>query len=292
MGLKQHIQLFVPPIYYKIKSRLCQKVMPKVEPLPKIVHKGNRMVVIGNGPSLTATMERYTEQIQAADSIMVNYSAMTDMFDAIKPSVYVLIDPAWYRPKETQKSDMEACVETIAVKTNWPMTIVLPSYFKTWWGLERLKKNSNISVIFDGGTWRPMPHKELFRALDENRISPPSYTVLTYCIYLALYWGYEETYLVGADTTFTRDMYVGQKDNVLYTVDSHFYSNEEMYHDPTDPEFKGRRYNSTMEKKLYELYQMFYEYRMLNDYAQWKGLKLYNASEYSMIDCLERKKLS
>ncbi len=288
MGIKEFIQLFVPPVYYTVKKHLFPKKQPIYHPLPKIEHKRKRMIIIGNGPSLQKTVELYEQQLHDADCVMVNFSARTSLFEQIKPAYYVMTDPCWTKDKE----NFRACVNAIITKTTWPMTIVLSKELRSWRAIEEFKKNKNITVLCDGGTWYPQPDKDLFPALDENRVCPPSYTVLTYCIYISIYWGYEETYLVGADTSFLKDMYVGQKDNVLYTIDSHFYNNADVRSIPTESELKGIPFGCTMEQKLYELYMIFYEYNMLNRYAQWKGVKVYNASEFSMIDCFERKKLT
>lgn len=286
MKIREYIRLFIPPIYYRVKKRLFSKKVHNHYPLPKVEHTGKRMVIIGNGPSLKMTMDLYEPQLKESDCLMVNHSARTSLYERIKPTYYVLSDPCWVNDNK----DVRDCVEAIVSKTAWPIKLVLPYQLRSWWALEEFKKNKNITVLFDGGAWRELPEEELFPALDENRVCPPSYTVLTYCIYLSIYLGYEETYLVGADTSFIKDMYVGQKDNVLYTFDTHFYNND-IYSRPVESEFKGVPFGCTMEQKLYELYMVFYEYNMLNRYAQWKGVKVYNASEFSMIDCFERKKL-
>lgn len=291
MKIKEFIRLFVPPLYYKVKKRLFPKKQPVHHPLPIVEHRRERMVIIGNGPSLTKTIELYEKQLHEADCVMVNFSANTPLFELIKPAYYVMMDPGWMKMEDELKDSIHACVDAIVMKTQWSMRLVLPSHLRSWWAVNEFKKNSNITVLFDGGEWRPLQGEKLYKAFDDNRVSPPTYTVMTYCVYMSLYWGYKETYIVGADTSFIKDMYVGQKDNVLYTIDSHYYDNADVCPEPIDPEFKGRPFGRTMEVELYELYMIFYEYNMLNRYAKWKGLKLYNASEFSMIDCLERKKL-
>lgn len=292
MNIKESIRLFMPPIYFKVKKRLFPKKQPVHHPLAKVEHKNNRMVIIGTGPSLKKTLELYMPQLLQSDCVMVNFSANTPLFEQMKPAYYVMMDPGWVRKEEELKESIHACVDAIVSKTRWPMKLVLPSHLRSWWAIDKFKKNSNITVLFDGGEWRPLKGKQLYKAFDDNKVSPPTYTVLSYCIYMSLYWGYEETYLVGADTSFLKDMYVGQKDNVLYTIDTHYYDNADVCPEPTDPEFKGHPFGRTMEVELYNLYMMLYEYRIMREYADWKGLKLYNASEFSMIDCLERKKFS
>lgn len=291
-NIKQILQLFVPPIYYKVKKRLFPKKEHLHHPLTKIEHHKQRMVIIGTGPSLNKTIEIYEQQLLEADCMMVNFSASTPLFERLRPAYYIMMDPGWIMEGLPEDKSIHACIDAIVTKTQWPMTLVLPSSFQTWWAINEFRKNSKITLLFDESDWSPLPDDKLFPAFDSNQVCPPTYTTLTYGIYLSLYWDYAETYLVGADTSFLKDMYVGQKDNVLYTIDSHYYDNQEVCYEDIEPEKHGRPFRRTMEQKLYELYMIFYEYNLLNRYAKWKGLKLYNASEFSMIDCLERKKLA
>lgn len=291
MRIKEFIQLFVPPLYYKLKKRVCPPKSRTIKPLTKVERKHKRMVVIGNGPSLKMTMELYEQQILESDAIMVNFSASTPLFERIRPRYYVMTDMLWVTEKGEKRASMDRCIETIVKKTKWQMAIILPSSFKGWSAISKFKENENITIIYDESSWIKMPDEQLFPALEENRVCPPSYTVLTYCLYLALYWGYKETYLVGADTTFTQMVYVGQKDNIVYTIDHHFYNNDEVSPVTKDIEHGGRPYGMNMEEYTEMCHSVFYEYHLLARYAKWKGVKVYNASEYSMIDCFERKKL-
>lgn len=291
MNLHEFIQLFVPPIYYKVKRKLFPPKAPVVHPLPQLEEMGERLIIIGNGPSLNKTMELYEQQILESDAIMVNYSASTSLFERIQPRYYVMTDILWVTEKGEKRASMDRCIEAIVKKTQWPMTIILPKAFVGWSAISKFQENDNITVIYDESRWIKMPDEQLFSAFDKNILCPPSYTVLTYCLYLALYWGYKETYLIGADTTFMQMAYVGQKDNVVYTVDHHFYNNDEVTPVTRDIEHNGRPYGMNMEQYAEMCYNVFYEYHLLARYAKWKGVKVYNASEFSMIDCFERKKL-
>lgn len=289
--IKSFIQLFVPPIYYRVKHRLFPKKERPYHPLPKVAHTRQRMVVIGNGPSLNKTVELYEKQLHESDCMMVNFSANTPLFELIRPSYYIMQDPGWVNGKESIKDAIKNCVNAIVSKTQWPMTIVLPSSFKSWWAIDEIKKNPTITILFDDSTWWKFEEPKLFLELDANRVCPPANTVLSYGLYLSLYWGYKETYLVGADTTFTQMAYVGQKDNILYTIDTHFYNNDEVCPLEEEPEKHGRPYGMDMEHYIEMCHRIFYEYNLLARYAKWKGLDVFNASEYSMIDSFKRKKL-
>lgn len=286
------IQLFVPPVYYKVKNRLFPKPEPERHPLPKIECQGDRMIVVGNGPSLNKTMELYGDIVCNTPCMMVNFSANTDMFTRIKPSVYLLTDPAYYTLPDNLRESILALFDAIVSKTTWPMTIIMSIKATKSYATERFADNDNLKVLFYEDGWYMPKNMSKFEAWDKNLISPPGQTVMNTAIWLSIYWNNTETYIIGADSTFLHDMYVGQKDNVVYTIDTHFYKNEDVYHEEFEPQRNGRPFGMDMEQLLDAVHTMYVDYKTLKAYAEWKDVKVYNASEYSMIDCFERKKLN
>ena len=237
-------------------------------------------------------MELYGDVVCETPCMMVNFAANTELYERIRPSVYLLVDPAWYNPTEQLKIVLKSCIDAICEKTTWPMKIIMPHCAIGCFASEKFKENPNLEIFYYEDGWQIPERMTQFEAWDKNLTCPPAQTVLNTAVWLSVYWGYKETYLVGADTSFIQDIYVGQKDNVLYTIDSHFYKNEDVYNSGLEPEKKGRKFGMDMEQLLESVYVMFKSYRELREYAEWKGVKIYNASEYSMIDCLERKKLN
>lgn len=292
MKTKEFIQLFVPPIYYKVKRRLFQKPEQEWHPLPQLEEKGDRLIIIGNGPSLNKSMELYGDVIKQSECLMVNHSASTDLFEYLRPSFYLLVDPAWIYPESsTHKKAIINTLNAIVTKVSWQMSIVMPRNAIGGYAEKLFKTNSNIKVLFYDNHYLRPKNMSQYEAWDKNIICPPAQTVLNTAVWLSIYWGYQETYLIGADTSFIQDIYVGQKDNVLYTVDTHFYKNKDVYDCDFEPEKHGRKFGMDMEKFLDSVYKMFQSYKELRQYADWKMVKVYNASEYSLIDCFERKKL-
>lgn len=288
--LKHILRLFVPPIYYEAKHALFPQKKEERFPLLQIEHTCNRMIIIGNGPSLNKTVELYEQQLHEADCVMVNFSASTSLFERIRPKYYLLADPGFLH-SEANREAMNALLNALKEKTAWPMTIILPDFLRAWKESAILQENENITMLSYNNSSQKINDDELFQALDENRVGPPAQTVLNAAVWLSIYWGYQETYIVGADMSYLKDVYVGQKNNVVYTIDRHFYNNNEVCPEEIEPEKGGHKLGMTMEQLLDAVHIMFQSYRQLSGYAKWKGVKLYNASEYSMIDCIERKKL-
>lgn len=281
-----------PPILFKIWRKIHRHPTPVIVPLPKRERKGNRIVVIANGPSLNKTVELYKQELQDTECVMVNFSALTPLYEELKPTIYVMADAGFIHHREDSVNEaVKNLINKIVQDTTWPMTIVLPSQLQTWEAIEKFKSNSNIKVLLDYSNYQCLPEPQLFDAMDCNQVCPPTYTVTSYALYLAVYFGYKEIYLVGADTSIIKDIYVDQVTNDLFTIDTHFYQNQEVCPEPLDPQKHGRRYHCTMENLMHEVYMDLWEYNMLQRYADWKGVKIYNASEYSLIDCFERRKL-
>lgn len=291
MKTKEFIQLFVPPIYYKVKRRLFLKKNQEVHPLVMREHNGERMVVIGNGPSLNKSIELYEQQIKESDIIMVNFAAMTDLFLKLRPSVYLLVDPGWFNPTEKLQTIVESCIDAIVCKTVWPMTIVMPNRAKESHAVQRFKENANLRILFYEDGWQLPKGMSKFEAWDKNIIGPPAQTVLNTAVWLSIYWGYKETYLIGADTSWHTELKMDQETNELYTIDTHFYDNKRVYQEAYDEKQNRRPIGTKLHEELFAEATALQEYCELREYADWKGVKVYNASEYSWIDAFERKKL-
>ena len=292
MKIVKLIQLFVPPIYYKVKSKLMPSKKPVVHPLPSLEDKGERFVIIGNGPSLNRSIELYGDKIKQMDCLMVNHSAATDMFDFIRPKYYLLVDPAWVDPDKSNHRDaIRKTIETIIMKTTWPMTIILPLKAKNGYATNSFSQNPNLHILFYEDGNKIPKNVSLMEALDQNLISPPGQTVLNTAVWLGIYWGYKETYLIGADTSFVADLHVDQETNIVYSIDTHFYSSKEVVLDDFDEKNHQRTFGTKLHEEYFSAGIALQDYWNMKEYADWKGVKVYNASEYSWIDAFERKKL-
>lgn len=294
MGLSGYLKLFIPPIIPIIKNKfridncsLIRNVLPQIE------HQSSRVIVIGNGPSLNSSIEKYKNEIAHSDIIVVNEFGATDLFEVFKPKLYVFADPAYFTLPENMKDSIMSLFQTIVSKTKWPMHIIIPYSYKDAHSLEIFRQNKNITIdcYYDG--MQDVGKKTKFEAWDENLIAPPAQTVLNVCIYLAIYWNYKEIYLIGADTSFLESLRVDQKTNEIFIKSAHFYQDEEVYSNNYCEASKGVKMEGwTLHDLIYAYGKMFELYAELKKYADYRCVKVYNASEYSWINVFERKKLA
>ena len=295
MNVKRFVKLFVPPIVLEFKDfvRGVDRRLIK-SPLPQIHKHSENVIIMGNGPSLNQSLNNYKPQILKNDRMAVNFFASTDLYEIIRPNIYVFADPAFFFIPENQKEAIESLLERIIKTTSWDMRMIIPLSAREAPIVKTLQQNTNIKIDYYLNSYQDCGKKSKFEAWDENLIGPPAQNVLNVALYLALFWGYKETYLIGADSSFLEDLRVDQETNELYTIDTHFYNNKEVHSDKKfyDQKKRGR---SRKDWKLHELIyahgRMFEYYSELKEYADYKGLKVYNASEYSWINVFERKKL-
>lgn len=285
------IRLFLPPILGVIKRRLFSRNKETdLIPLPQRKHLTERMVVLGNGPSLQTTIELYSTELRSYECMAVNYFAISELYDLIRPAVYVLMDPIFFTFPSSVEKTVLSLYDNLVNKTTWSLTLVMPVQAKDSFVVSKLSENSRISVEFVGGCYEVPNGFSKYEAWDHNVLFPPSQTVLNTCVYLSIYWGYPETFLVGADTSFLADLRVDQETNELYTIDTHFYK-KDLYKDPIYDKNNRRVIGTTLHEELQSIATALSAYWDLKFYADWKGVKVYNASEYSWIDAFERKKL-
>lgn len=295
MDFRPYIRLLLPPAYYAVRRYIyLQSYKPNPSPLPQIIRNSEKLVIIGNGPSLSDSFSLYKDDVLQYDRICVNYFASSDLYEELRPNIYVFADPAFFLVPENQVNSMKVLFENLVNKTTWPLHIFIPSGAKDAPTLDILRQNRSITIDFYNSSNQDVGKMSKFEAWDKNLICPPCQNVLNVCIYLALYWGYPETYIIGADSSFLEDIRVDQETNELFSIDSHFYKQNQVYSDKKL--FDAKRGRVRSDWKLHELIhayaRMFEYYADLREYADYKGLKVYNASEYSWINCFERRKLS
>lgn len=295
MDKKSFIKLLTPPIFIQLARFFLPKRrnIIRESPLPQNKHILDKIVVIGNGPSLRKSVELYKNDIVKYDRICVNYFGSTDLFEELKPNIYVFADPAFFWIPENQKESMTLLFDNIVAKTTWPLQIIIPMRFKGAPMTERILVNPNIRINYYYDGIQDVGKLSKFEAWDRNLVGPPAQTVLNVCVYLSLFWEYRQVYIIGADTTSLEDLRVDQETNELLSVDNHFYCNKDAIKNTAILNRHGLRKLEgwKLHEYIYAIGRMIEGYDELAEYAKYKGAKVYNASEYSWINCFERKKI-
>lgn len=255
----------------------------------KLPHaKEKTCIILGNGPSLSQSLELHADFFKQHALICVNSFSITSQFEELQPLYYVMLDPGfWLEDNEVVTNT----IHNIRNKTTWKMYLLLPFLAKKSATLRQLiMENKNIQpvyynyVVFKG--FKRISH--FFFKL--NWAMPQSQNVLVASIFLGINIGFKKIYIVGADHTFHTHLHVDNK-NILNVKNIHFYEQAEKV--TYTPFYKGAHTKETfrMHEILVTLGKAFYGYVALNEYAKSQHCTIYNASEYSFVDAFERIKL-
>ncbi|MGK7394136.1 MAG: hypothetical protein ACNS62_06170 [Candidatus Cyclobacteriaceae bacterium M3_2C_046] len=247
-------------------------------------------IVLGNGPSLKDSLEKLQIQIEAQkpDLFCVNFFCFSDLYDKLKPAHYVINAPEFWLPDVDQEylNLRKKFINTILSKTSWPLHIYMPYQAqKHKWLVQALTENSQISISVFNTT--PVEGFKGFcqTAYDFKLGMPRPHNVLIPTLFMAIYLRFENVFLLGADHSWLREIFVTEENLVLLSQ-KHFY-------DVKDPAAKPMKKIGSGNRKLHEVLEKFtYSFKAyfdINEYAKQKKVNIYNSTPGSYIDAFDRK---
>ncbi|WP_459816514.1 6-hydroxymethylpterin diphosphokinase MptE-like protein [Geotalea toluenoxydans] len=247
------------------------------------------LCVLGNGPSLNHNLINNIDFITSRVSICVNDFISSDFFYTIKPSYYLLLDPAYWRHDSISEyiEIRNSIFNRLNQNVDWCLTIIIPSIGKKELDWESIfDQNKNLKVAFINTT--PISGYECVRHfLYKYQFGMPhAQNVLVAALFIGINLGFKNIFLLGADHSWHEELFVNN-DNVACMKDRHFYDNGEvkgvpfpMYHDSSEI------------PKLHIIFdafaKMFEGYHYIENYANYRGVQIYNASNKSYIDAFKR----
>lgn len=255
---------------------------------------GRSCFVFGNGPSFKEDVQKLLPMPEGSVTFCVNDFVQSDLFEQIKPSHYVLLDPYYFgdNVSEHMEGVRKAVFGGIEAKTAWPLTLWVPyDTRKTRFCRQLRFENPHVRIEYfnrtpiEGYRWirHPLYHRNLGMPLPQN--------VLVAATFLALNQGFERVAVLGADHSWHEEIMVGS-DNVLYLRDRHFYDTG-----TPKPMALLNHYQALLghEFRIHDFFmalaKMFRGYIQIEDYARTIGAKVVNASSHSYIDAFERVNL-
>lgn len=252
-----------------------------------------KLLILGNGPSLSETVNKNAALFDNYDLMSVNNMSLTDLYVKLKPKWYILHAFIYYVPdseldafyQETKRKTLSAIIQ----KTDWEMEILVPFQArKSPAFLNTIAQNPKLKLIYYNQT--PV---EGFQSVSNFFFGkgwgmPRPHNVLIPSLMSGILLGYKEICLAGADHSWLSEISVNEKNEALVNQ-KHFY--DENTAEPAkmnDWKSRPRR----LHEILHKFYLSFKGYWELKPFAESKGVNIYNVSEVSMIDAFERKSLS
>lgn len=267
----------VKALFYQVHCQHFRKEIKKEK-------QDRKLVILANGPSLSQVLDKVSE-VTDVDFCMVNLSILTDIFWVLKPKMLVMTDMSLYVHKDR---DFSIKFRSELQKVNWSMEYCVPFHYPNWI-IKEFKRNPYIKVSrYSTQPWSPEIsfYKKLrFWLYEKGIIAPNCSNVLIATIYVSILKGYKQIYLLGADHSWIKDIYVNNKNQVVH-ADKHFYGTKE--HVWLDYQGNPIKLADLLESNL----STFRNHQNLRDFADYLGdVKIINCTEGSYIDAYERGRL-
>lgn len=248
------------------------------------------LVILGNGPSLNEFIAAHPDFLENKTLLAVNQMVNTPVFERLKPALYVVSAPEYWLPdvEEDYQQIRRKLFDDMATKVTWPMHFYIPREAKgrgEWYA--RLRTNPHIHIHYYNNT--PVeglrPCREFL--FDLKAGMPRPHNVLIPSLMTAVWSGFKEIYLAGADHSWLNEIHVTD-DNVVLLTQKHFYDRDKAR--PAVMKKLGRG-----QRKLHEILEKFYysfkAYHIIRQWAERKGVRIYNITPGSFIDAFPRKKV-
>lgn len=248
---------------------------------PAAISPSRPLVILGNGPSLAETVQKHPAFLRDKDLLAVNFAANTPLFAELKPQLYMIADPGFFTLRGYDKIPL---FWDNLNKADWDITLFVPAKFLK--GCRAKISNPHIRVMpfnmTPAGGFRPLRHF----AYRTGLAMPRPRNVLIPALMTAIRAGYREIYIAGADHSWSKTLWVDDRNRVV-TVQPHFYPDDEKEQERVAEAYKGIH--------LHDIFTSFAVafsgYFEIEDYARSLGVRILNVTPGSFIDAFERMKI-
>lgn len=242
---------------------------------------GERIIILGNGPSLNTTIAGYRDVLKSTPTMAVNFFANTPVFTELKPRYYILVDPLFFG---SEGENFQKLNENLAA-VDWRMTLIVPVKYQGKVA-STILANSHIDILTVNAVaiegWRWLTDMAYTTGLG----MPRPRNVLIPAIMAAVQMGYKKIFVVGADHSWMSSISVNDNNEVV-SVQPHFYKEDEK-------EVKRIR-TDYLRYPLHEIVHSFYvafkSYHDIRRYADRHGVEIFNSTPGSFIDAFPRRPL-
>lgn len=263
-----------------LKSMVKLALQSRRSTITKADRADRRLIILGNGPSLADNLAGDMDILCNADTLAVNFAGNTPDFISLKPKYYLLMDPHFFKEPPTDPNVPRLFANFNSV-VDWDMTLFLP-VGKTARSIGLTNQHIRIEnfnpVGVEGFRWLQN------MAFDMRRGLPRPRNVMVPAIMTGIWLGYKNIYILGADHSWLRTLDVDD-DNIVVSIQPHFYKDGEEEHRRVATMFRDIR----LHELLYGFHLAFKGYHAIREYADRRGINIYNSTPGSYIDAFPRR---
>jgi len=277
------IDMLSPDLYLRLKKMRYKQQVGQFKNIIKKnkkyrnIHKGERCFIIANGPSIK---NLDFSLLKNEVTFTVNQMARNPQFEILNPNYHLWADRIFFEIDKTKSEDLDMLEVIKLVNKKSPNTEVFyESMAKPMIDRFDLEKNTNVNYF----QVISLDSKHMERGYIDFTEPIPNYpTVVDYVILLTVYMGFSKIYLIGCDCTGI----INIVQNKLKEAQNNLYAFDMTKLAANRLERYAKQRN--IKDELRAQATMFEEYEALNKYCYRNGVKLINATEGGLLDCLEK----
>lgn len=243
----------------------------------KNIHEGQRCFILGNGPSLE---KENLDLLKNEVIFTVNQLYKSDIFEKVNSNYHVIIDTNFFVYDESHLNRDERVGK-----------------MKEFFNSEKVVFLHHAGKNFISNLEVPTEHihfvkpKLIFtdkfnEEIDLTHLIPQAQTVVQTAIYIAMYMGFKEIYILGCEMTGILQNYV-KNDDVSFKKNGHAYE----YSENEKKDLKNLLENLGNEKLLWCFFRMFELFRKINEYSKRQEIVIKNLTTGGALDIFERDRL-
>ena len=279
-------KFMTPNMYIRLKElKYGDAIKPYKELLRKNakykdIHKGKRCFILANGPSVN---KLDFSLLKDEVTFTVNQIVRNPQFERLNANYHMWADRIFFEIEDGNQEDMEMLQVIKNVSKKAPnVEIFYEVTAKSMIDKYHLDECSNVayfqSIALNAGIM-----EKTF--IDFTHCLPNYPTVIDYAICLAVYMGFNRIYLLGCDCT----GFINVAQNKMAEAKNNLYAFEMSENAAKRMERYSRQRNIQNELNTYVA--LFDEYDRLGIYCKRNGVKLFNATDGGLLECLPRVKL-
>lgn len=268
---------FASQLGASLKSIVKMAVQSRRPGIRRTAAPGDRIIVMGNGPSLAKAIDEHADVLRRGPAMAVNFAANAPQFADLKPSHYILADPHFFAEGDPNVARLWRNLAAVT----WPMTLYLPAGSRPAAALP-----ANVAVERYNPVGVEGFDSLCHAAYAAGRGMPRPRNVLIPAIMAAMLAGYRTIDIVGADHSWSTSLWVDDENNVV-TVQPHFYDDNDKERERVRQAYRGVRLHDIM----LSFHIAFKAYHDVERYARSRGVDIYNCTPGSFIDAFRRRPL-
>lgn len=238
-------------------------------------HIGERCFVLGNGPSLNNID---LELLQNETVFTVNSFYKVPGADKVRTKYHFILDAAYFDMLTDCKLKKGVIKEVLSETSKICDEFFIPFAAKDYIKINEFDKYWKFNYLYTDNPYLSSDCVEM----DLMGSFPSFTTVVQVAIAVAICMGFSEIYVAGIDSTLVFDI-LESKMTGDFDEGAHAYKSSYKYDYTTIP--------NTVDI-LYDQYIVFRGYSYLSDYCKRKGIKLYNCSDVTLVDSIDKMKFN